>query len=80
MLDQNTDRMWFVIGAVLIGAAIIFAANALFDGVIMVKINELIDNLLGFAESNVTDIPKAPGSDIGGTGGVINLVKSVPFF
>ena len=27
MLDQNTDRMWFVIGAVIVGAAIIFIAN-----------------------------------------------------
>lgn len=27
MLDQNTDRMWYVIGAVLIGAAIIFGMN-----------------------------------------------------
>ena len=27
MLDQNTDRMWFVIGAVIIGAASIFIAN-----------------------------------------------------
>ena len=30
MLDQNTDRMWYVIGAVLIGAAIIFGANSLY--------------------------------------------------
>src|SRR5699024_2793907 len=29
MLDQNTDRMWYVIGAVLIGAAIIFGVNTL---------------------------------------------------
>lgn len=27
MLDQNTDRMWYVIGAVLIGASIIFGMN-----------------------------------------------------
>lgn len=27
MLDQNTDRMWYVIGAVIIGAAIIFIIN-----------------------------------------------------
>jgi len=29
MLDQNTDRMWYVIGAVLIGAAIILGMNTL---------------------------------------------------
>lgn len=27
MLDQNTDRMWYVIGAVLVGASIILLAN-----------------------------------------------------
>lgn len=27
MLDQNTDRMWFVIGAVIVGAGIILLAN-----------------------------------------------------
>lgn len=27
MLDQNTDRMWYVIGAVIVGAAIIALAN-----------------------------------------------------
>lgn len=32
MLDQNTDRMWYVIGAVLIGAAIIFGMNTLMPG------------------------------------------------
>lgn len=32
MLDQNTDRMWYVIGAVLIGAALILGANTLFPG------------------------------------------------
>ena len=33
MLDQNTDRMWFVIGAVLIGAGLIAAANIFFPEV-----------------------------------------------
>ena len=27
MLDQNTDRMWFVIGALIVGAGIILLAN-----------------------------------------------------
>ena len=30
MLDQNTDRMWYVIGAILLGAAIIFGASTMF--------------------------------------------------
>ena len=27
MLDQNTDRMWYVIGALVVGAGIILLAN-----------------------------------------------------
>lgn len=30
MLDQNTDRLWYVIGAVLVGAALILSANTFF--------------------------------------------------
>lgn len=30
MLDQNTDRMWYVIGAVIVGAALIFLVNSSF--------------------------------------------------
>ena len=30
MLDQNTDRMWYVIGAVIVGAALIFLMNGAF--------------------------------------------------
>ena len=32
MLDQNTDRMWYVIGAVIVGAALIFLMNGTFPG------------------------------------------------
>lgn len=59
MLDQNTDRMWYVIGAVLIGAAIIFAANALFDGVIFAQIDTFMDSLLTTAETYTDKIPDA---------------------
>lgn len=31
MLDQNTDRMWYVIGAILIGAVVIYAGIQLYD-------------------------------------------------
>ena len=30
MSDQNTDRMWYVIGALVVGAGIILLANNLF--------------------------------------------------
>ena len=77
MLDQNTDRMWYVIGAVLIGAAIIFAANALFDDVIFKQIGQFMDGLLGGARSAVEEggMTVKPAPDA-----VINLFKTVPFF
>ena len=85
MLDQNTDRMWYVIGAVLIGAAIILAANSLFPGMfenITNSFSELLGNATdkigdaGFTEVN-TDVS---GGDSGDPAGVINLIKTVPFF
>lgn len=33
MLDQNTDRTWWMIGAVLVGAALVYAANAAYPEV-----------------------------------------------
>lgn len=70
MLDQNTDRMWFVIGAVLIGAAIIFAANLLFDNVIMDAISGFMNGLLDTAETYTDKIPDAATP-------TINLIKGI---
>lgn len=38
MLDQNTDRMWMVIGAIVVGAAII--------GVVSVAFPDLMDSII----------------------------------
>ena len=45
MLDQNTDRMWYVIGAVLIGAAIIFGANAMYPSA-FASVGTMFDDLI----------------------------------
>ena len=58
MLDQNTDRMWYVIGAVLIGAAIIFGMNTLMPetfasvGDMMVGVTDDISAELSFRSPN----------------------------
>ncbi len=55
MLDQNTDRMWYVIGAIVIGAAIIAMGlnifNESFDSV-----DSMMSNLTGIASDNVSSI------------------------
>ncbi|MDR0846634.1 MAG: hypothetical protein LBN08_03900 [Lactobacillales bacterium] len=34
MLDQNTDRTWWMIGAVVVGAAMVALAKVVFPGVL----------------------------------------------
>ena len=48
MLDQNTDRMWFVIGAVIVGAATIFIANGTLPD-IFASVTESFNNVAGEA-------------------------------
>ncbi len=55
MLDQNTDRMWYVIGAIVIGAAIIAMGLNIFDE----SFDSVEDNysqLLAISTFNVDDI------------------------
>lgn len=75
MLDQNTDRMWFVIGAVLVGAAVIAAAMYFFGGegsIVFESLGTFFDNLTGKATENMGNIEfrEAPAT-------TINLLKSI---
>ncbi|MEK4181672.1 hypothetical protein NSQ61_19715 [Aeribacillus sp. FSL K6-1121] len=45
MLDQNTDRSWWMIGAVIVGAGLIAAAKIAFP--------EVFDNVIDFFLSNI---------------------------
>ncbi len=76
MLDQNTDRMWYVIGAIVIGAAIIAAALFLFDNTIMESIKTMMTKLTTRAGDGVTNIGdvKVPGTTI------LTMLKSMPLF
>lgn len=63
MLDSNTDRSYFMIGAVIVGAAIIAGALFIFrdtlfgdDGLI----SKLINNMFGKAQEGINGI--APGT------------------
>lgn len=58
MLDQNTDRMWYVIGAVLVGAAIILIANGTLPQMfasVTDSFEGLVDEVSGFS-SDTKDI------------------------
>ena len=52
MLDQNTDRMWFVIGALVVGAGIILLANQLFP----TMFNKITDSFSGVVNSGTTQV------------------------
>lgn len=51
MLDQNTDRSWWMIGAVIVGSALIYLAKKLFPDVFQQVIDyfvSMIPTQLGF--------------------------------
>lgn len=50
MLDQNTDRSWWAIGAVVVGAALIGAAKVAYP--------DLFQNIMSFFTSQ---LPKSLG-------------------
>ena len=64
MLDQNTDRMWYVIGALVVGAGIILLANKTMPGVFANVMNSFSDlteksthgvNQIGLGENVLDD-------------------------
>lgn len=65
MLDQNTDRMWFVIGAVIVGAAIIALANLmfpnLFDSIMASFENAIPSEEIESIVPNDNPTPDVPG-------------------
>ena len=54
MLDQNTDRMWFVIGALVVGAGIILLANSLFPQMF----KNITNTFNGVVTSGTTEVGK----------------------
>lgn len=52
MLDQNTDRMWYVIGAVIVGAGIILLANKMLPEVFA----NITDNMKGITDDATDEI------------------------
>lgn len=61
MLDQNTDRMWFVIGALVVGAGIILLANKAMPEIfasVASSFEEVSDN----ATSSISDIKVLDGN------------------
>lgn len=68
MLDQNTDRMWFVIGAVIVGAAIIFIANSMFP--------TMFTNISGVFNGKIADMTTSIGKMTPNTGGTKTVVDT----
>lgn len=61
MLDQNTDRMWYVIGAVIIGAAIILILNGTMPQ-LFASVAETFEDKTDDVSSAVSDMDMAVGS------------------
>lgn len=74
MLDQNTDRMWFVIGAVLIGAGLIAAANILFPS-LFADITKSFTDMLTKATGGLDKIEFNP--NVTPPAETINLIKGL---
>lgn len=47
MLDQNTDRSWWMIGSIIVGAAVIGVAKVAFPEVFDSVVNYFISNIPG---------------------------------
>lgn len=59
MLDQNTDRMWYVIGAVIVGATIIFIANGTMPD-LFASVTGTFEESAGKATNVIEDITPLP--------------------
>ena len=55
MLDQNTDRMWFVIGALVVGAGIILLANKAMPEM-MAKVRDSSTSMVDNADSSIREL------------------------
>lgn len=58
MLDQNTDRSWWMIGAVIIGALIIGLAQVAFPEVFQMIIQFFKDQIPSSLGSVIVNIPR----------------------
>ena len=52
MLDQHTDRMWFVIGALVVGAGIILLANNMIPEM-FAKVTGSMETVVSGATKNI---------------------------
>lgn len=69
MLDQNTDRMWMVIGAIVVGAAII--------GVVSLAFPQMMNNIIGKFTTMLNGSFKAPKIGEGVGSAAINVIGSL---
>lgn len=51
MMEQNSDRLYWVIGAILVGAILIGLASVLFPHLFQDKIKAVFDGLMGRASN-----------------------------
>lgn len=56
MLEQNTDRLYWIIGAVVVGSLLIFVAYKYFPDLFQKSIKEKFEELLGTSDKSINGI------------------------
>lgn len=56
MLEQNTDRLYWIIGAVVVGSLLIFVAYKYFPDLFQDSIKEKFERLLGTSNKSIEGI------------------------
>ena len=56
-MEQNTDRMWWTIGVVVLGGALIVGAMALIDSNLLPEVGDKLTDLFGTVNIPTTPAP-----------------------
>ena len=56
-MEQNTDRMWWTIGVVVLGGALIVGAMALIDSNLLPAVGDKLTDLFGTVNIPTTPAP-----------------------
>lgn len=56
MLEQNTDRLYWIIGAVVVGSLLIFVAYKYFPDLFQHSIKQKFEELLGTSDKSINGI------------------------
>lgn len=68
MMEQNSDRLYWIIGAVVVGSLLILIAYHFFPTLFKTKINDFFDNMVGLGKDTWSHGDNGKAGDATGTG------------